>query len=191
MTSNNSEEGILHTLYTNLKEYSLLHFEVLRIEGTEKLATLLSSFIFFLISLQLFSALLIFLTFQFAYWLASLFNSLQFAILIVIGVYALLFWGFCANRKHLFFNPIRRYLVKKLSFSSKNYTHAPYSSTEEQREFLRYQILKRQSSLRSTFNELLTPSAPTSPLDFFSTAIKCGSTLIKGIRQGYNFIKNR
>ena len=191
MITENTEEKILHALYANIKDYTLLHLEAIRLEGTKKLAQILSSLIFILICLHLFTALLIFLTFQFAFFLASLFNNLPIAILAVIGFYILLFWLFFANRKCFLYKPIQKRLIKILVYHSDTNVNVPFKSAEEQQKELQHQILEQEASLRSIFNKILAPLRPTSTLDALITALNCSSSLIKGIQKGYNFIKNR
>lgn len=191
MTTENTEEGILHTLYVNLKEYSLLHLDAIRLEGTQKLSQLLSSLLFFLVCLHLFTALLVFLTFQVAFFLTSIFNDLQIAILAVISLYSLLFGIIYANRKRLFFKPIQKQLLKILIYHPNTISNAPFKSTEEQQEELQHKILEKEASLRSIYNKILTPLRPTSTFETLLTALKCSSSLVKGIQKGYNFIRNR
>ena len=191
MTQQTAETELVQTLYATLKERTGLHLQALRLDCTSKLSSLLANLILSIICLHLFTALLIFLTFQYAYFLATLFGSLPLAIFMVIATYAVLIFILFINRKRWILYPITRCLLHMFDMKTEASAETPLQTIERQRESLKVQLATNQEVLVKNFNEFISPTPPASPFEKLGTFLNWGSHLIKGIKMGYNFIKNR
>lgn len=191
MTHSTSDTELLHTLYDNLKERTALHIRELRLDTASKLASIFATLLLSVIFLHLFTALLIFLTFQGAYYLASLFGSLPLSILLIILIYIVMLVALYTNRKRWILIPITRCMLHMFDFKKEATSEKPLATITQERLSLNAQLENYKEALQKHLNAFITPTPPSSPLEQFAHYLNWGSYLIKGIKMGYKFIKNK
>ena len=86
MSTTNPDAELFRKLYTDVRDYAKPHLRYARLDAVSKLSALLTFFILSLTTICLCACLLIFLTFQAAFFFASLWGSLGLAILTIIGI---------------------------------------------------------------------------------------------------------
>ena len=190
MTTTHPEAALFSKCYTDVKDFAMPHLKYVRLESASKLASLLSFLILSLLAVNLATCLLIFLTFQFAYLLASLWGSLLLAILCIIGIYGLVALIIYYNRRCWIQQPIMRMLLRTFELRVEALSSNPIEEVDHQKEQLIFQIHKRHEQLDTKLNNLLsTPQRPTLA-DTISSLVKHCSTIWKGIRLGYKFMQH-
>ena len=191
MTHSTSETELIHTLYDNLKERTALHIRALRLDTASKLSSIFATLLLSVIFLHLFTALLIFLTFQGAYYLASLFGSLPLAILLIILIYIVMLVALYTNRKRWLLLPITRCMLHMFDLKKEATSEKPLATITQERLSLNAQLENNKEALQKHLNAFITPTPPSSPIERFAHYLNWGSYLIKGIKMGYKFIKNK
>lgn len=191
MNTNTSEVDLIRTLHANIKECVTQYRDYVQLEAISKFSKLVTTLILFIISIHLVTALLIFLTFQFAYLIASLLGSLQLAIVAVIGIYILLGILLYCNRHRWFHRPILRILLRSFHHFNEADSATPALEIFKRKEELKIKLTQTQEAVSSTMHKLVAPQPPTSFMDKLLRLLECGNGFVKGIKQGYNFVCRR
>ena len=146
MSTTNPDAELFRKLYTDVRDYAKPHLRYARLDAVSKLSALLTFFIICLTTICLCACLLIFLTFQAAFFFASLWGSLGLAILTIIGIYLMLFALIYLNRRSWIQQPVTRMLLHTFSLHTEELSTNPIEEIDHQKEQLQYQIelLKRE-----------------------------------------------
>lgn len=110
-TDNRNAENF-QQLFEEGKKYLKLQREYVKIEITEKLVILLSTFILLLIVLILGMVALFYLSFTVAYLLAPVVGSLMASFGIIAIIHTILIIAVIAFRKRIVINPIAKFIAK-------------------------------------------------------------------------------
>ena len=191
MNTDTHEVDLLRTLHSNIKECMKQYLEYAQLESINTFAKLSTTLILFIISAHLATALLIFLTFQTAYLLASIIGSLLLAIVGVIGIYILLGILLYSNRHRWIHRPILRILLRACNHFKEADTATPALEVFKRKEELKIKLTQTQEEVSSTIHKLVAPQPPTSFMDKLLRLLECGNGFVKGIKQGYNFVCRR
>lgn len=189
-TSHTASED-LSKLYADVKNYAQLQAEYAQLEVSNRLALLATTLIFSIIGLHLFTALLIYLTFQCAYFLAILLGSIFTSSLIIIAGYAFLILIIYLNRHRWIYRPILHKLLQ--AFSTQQETQAPKTSAglKERQAEVREQMEQTCNTLADDMKQLTHPTRSTTILEKICTLVECSNSLIDGFKKGYHFIHHR
>jgi len=103
------------SLIANIKEYINIQVDLLKINLVEKLSQIISLLIGLIVGSLLALVIIVYLSVTLVYWLGTIFNSLLPGLLIISGVFVLLFVLFYINRNKLFLNAIVR-MINKILF---------------------------------------------------------------------------
>ena len=103
------------SLIANIKEYINIQVDLLKINLVEKLSQIISLLIGLIVGSLLALVIIVYLSVTLVYWLGTIFNSLLPGLLIISGVFILLFVLFYINRNKLFLNAIVR-MINKILF---------------------------------------------------------------------------
>ena len=191
MNTDTSEVDLLHTLYANIKACFTQYKDYALCEAIGKLSKFFTTLILLIIGMHLATALLIFLTFQMAYFLASLWGSLLLAIAGVIGVYIMLGILLYCNRHRWIHRPILRLLLRAFNRFSEAQSSTPALELFKRKEEIKVKLYQAQDAVSTTLCDLVSPSPPASFMEKALRLIECGSSFFKGIKQGYDFIRKR
>lgn len=191
MNTDTSEVDLLHTLYANIKACFTQYKDYALCEAIGKLSKFFTTLILLIIGMHLATALLIFLTFQLAYFLASLWGSLLLAIAGVIGVYIMLGILLYCNRHRWIHRPILRLLLRAFNRFSEAQSSTPALELFKRKEEIKVKLDQAHDAVSTTLCNLVSPSPPASFIEKALRLIECGSSFIKGIKQGYDFIRKR
>ena len=191
MTTSIPQPELLGKLYAEAKDCAVYQFRYARLETVSKLAALLSAFIVTIVGVNLATCLLIFLTFQLAFFLASIWGSLSLAILTIIGMYALLATLLYFNRRSWIQQPVTRILLRTFNLHDEALSTNPIEEVEHQKEYAHYKYLKHRDRCTSTLSSALTEAPrPTLVDTLILLAQHCGA-IINGIKLGFDFIRCR
>ena len=191
MSTTNPDAELFRKLYTDVRDYAKPHLRYARLDAVSKLSALLTFFILSLTTICLCACLLIFLTFQAAFFFASLWGSLGLAILTIIGIYLMLFALIYLNRRNWIQQPVTRMLLHTFSLHTEELSTNPIEEIDHQKEQLQYQIHQHQKHLLTTLYDLLAPPPHPTLMDKIFSLAKHSTAIIKGIKLGFDFIKRR
>ncbi len=110
MDTSESQTDIYKSFIKNTKDYILLNYDLLRLKLIEKLALIIALVLSLFIGILLIIIAIVYFSFAFVHWTATLFESLIPGSLIVGGLFILLFIIFFSLRKRLFVNPMIKLL---------------------------------------------------------------------------------
>lgn len=110
LSSDNNIETIAQ-LVEELKKYGGLRLEMLRLDATEKMVKIITTFILVLALALLLCAILTYLSFAAAYAVGNLLDSVVYGFLCVAGAYLLLFIIVYLRRKAWIERPVVRFLA--------------------------------------------------------------------------------
>ena len=189
-TSHTATED-LSKLYADVKNYAQLQAEYAQLETSNRMALLATTLIFSIIALHLFTALLIYLTFQFAYFLALLLGSIFTSSLIIVAGYTLLILILYLNRHRWIYRPILHKLLQ--CFSTQQGTPLPktFEDLKERQAEVREQMKHTCNTLSDDLKQLVHPTRPTTIFEKFYTLVECSNSLIDGFKRGYQYIIRR
>ena len=191
MTTSIPQSELLGKLYAEAKDCAVYQFRYARLETVSKLAALLSAFIVTIVGVNLATCLLIFLTFQLAFFLASIWGSLSLAILSIIGMYALLATLLYFNRRCWIQQPVTRMLLRSFNLHDEALSTNPIEEVERQKDYAHYQYLKHRDRCTSTLNSALTEAPRPTLADTFILLAKHSTAIYNGIKLGFDFIRRR
>ena len=191
MTTSIPQPELLGKLYAEAKDCAVYQFRYARLETVSKLAALLSAFILTIVGVNLATCLLIFLTFQLAFFLASIWGSLSLAILSIIGIYALLATLLYFNRRSWIQQPVTRILLRAFNLHDEALSTNPIEEVEHQKEYAHYKYLKHRDRCTSTLNSALTEASRPTLVDTLILLAQHSGAIINGIKLGFDFIRRR
>ena len=191
MTTSIPESELLGKLYDEAKDCATHQFRYVRLESVSKLSMLLSIFILTIVGVNLATCLLIFLTFQMAFFLASVWGSLLLAILAIIGMYALLVSLLYYNRHRWIQQPVTRMLLHTFNLPDEAQSTNPIEEVERQKDYAHYKYLKHRDKCTSTFNDALTNVSRPTLANTLVLLAQHSTAIYKGIKLGFDFIKRR
>ena len=191
MTTSIPESELLGKLYAEAKDCAAYQLKYTRLETVSKLSALLSVFILTIVGVNLATCLLIFLTFQLAFFLASVWGSLSLAILTIVGVYALLAALLYFNRRCWIQQPVTRMLLRSFNLHDEALSTNPIEEVERQKDYAHYQYLKHRDRCTSTLNSALTEAPRPTLADTFILLAKHSTAIYNGIKLGFDFIRRR
>ena len=191
MTTSIPESELLGKLYAEAKDSAAYQFRYARLETVSKLSALLSVFILTIVGVNLATCLLIFLTFQLAFFLASVWGSLSLAILTIVGVYALLAALLYFNRRCWIQQPVTRMLLRSFNLHDEALSTNPIEEVERQKDYAHYQYLKHRDRCTSTLSSALTEAPRPTLVDTLILLAQHSGAIINGIKLGFDFIRRR
>lgn len=119
MAETENLSGKINQLFQEGKKFCLLQFDLLKLEGVEKLSVLATAFILVLLFLVLGASACFYIFFGIAYLLAPVVGGLPYSLLIVGGFCLLVIVLIYLLRRKLIINPIVNFL-SNLFFQDKN-----------------------------------------------------------------------
>ncbi len=191
MTTSIPESELLGKLYAEAKDCAAYQLKYTRLEIASKLSALLSVFILTIVGVNLATCLLIFLTFQLAFFLASVWGSLSLAILTIVGVYALLAALLYFNRRCWIQQPITRMLLRTFNLHDEALSTNPIEEVERQKDYAHYKYLKHRDRCTTTLNDALTEAPRPTLADTVILLAKHSTAIYNGIKLGFDFIRRR
>ncbi len=102
----------LENIKKDIREYIEVKLDLLRIQAAEIISDFLSKRRFLAVLIYLISAILIFLSFSAAYFMASVLNSKALGFLCVAGFYLIMLLVFIIFRKIIIDRPVIRSIMK-------------------------------------------------------------------------------
>ena len=191
MTTSIPESELLGKLYAEAKECTAYQIKYARLEGVSKLSALLSAFILTIVGVNLITCLTIFLTFQLAFFLASVWGSLSLAILTIIGVYALLATLLYYNRRSWIQQPVTRMMLRAFNLNDEALSTNPIEEVEHQKDYALYKYQQHRDKCAATFNDALTNAPRPTLIETIVLLARHTTAIYNGIKLGFDFIKRR
>lgn len=191
MTTSTPEAELLAKIYSTTKSITACQLKYARLETANKLSSLLTVFTLIIVGINLAVCLLIFLTFQLAFLIASAWGRLSLAILAIVGIYLMFGSLLYYNRKRWILHPITRLFLHTFNLHEEALCSNPTAEVERQKSLTLDELKKQRECLNATLNNAATEMHRPSITEALTLFAKYGNSLYNGLKMGFDFIKKR
>lgn len=191
MTTSTPEAELLAKIYSTTKSITACQLKYARLETANKLSSLLTVFTLIIVGINLAVCLLIFLTFQLAFLIASAWGRLSLAILAIVGIYLMFGSLLYYNRKRWILHPITRMFLHTFNLHEEALCSNPTAEVERQKSLTLDELKKQRECLNATLNNAATEMRRPSITEALTLFAKYGNSLYNGLKMGFDFIKKR
>jgi hypothetical protein len=108
----------IENIKKDIREYIEVRIDLLRIQAAENISLIISKLMFSVVVLLILSIVILFLSFAFGYFMASILHSNELGFLCVAGFYLVLLLLFLVFRKRIIDRPVIKSVMKTF-FSNK------------------------------------------------------------------------